>query len=108
METLDYDYFFQLLKVGDYIDETNFYFSDDPKEDEHYIGYLPEYEKPYWVGYCDIPDGAEFNTAEELVEAKIFDGKSLKERWPFVRIVTIGGIDLDEWFKYHPLPETPR
>ncbi len=27
------------------IDETCFYFSDDPTEEEHYLGYLPEYEK---------------------------------------------------------------
>jgi hypothetical protein len=102
MEKLDYDFYFSHLKAGVSIDETCFYFSDDPKEDEHYIGFQSEYEKPYWVGFCDVEDGCEFNTAEELVEAKIFNGKSLKERWPFVRIVNIQGIDLDDWLKRHP------
>jgi hypothetical protein len=105
MKTLDYEYFFQQLKAGDSGDETCFYFSDDPKEDEHYIGFLSEYEKPYWVGFCDVENGCEFDTAEELVEAKIFNGKSLKERWPFVRIVNIQGIDLDVWLKHHPKSE---
>jgi len=102
METLDYEFFFRLLQAGVSADGTCFYFSDDLKEDEHYIGYQTEYEKPYWVGYCDVPDGCEFDTAEELVEAKVFDGKSLKERWPFVRIVSIGGAEFDEWLKRHP------
>jgi hypothetical protein len=81
MNTLDYEYFFRQLKAGISIDETCFYFVDDPQKEEHYIGFLPQYEKPYWVGYCDIPDGCEFHTAEELVNAKIFDGQSLIERW---------------------------
>jgi len=102
METLDYELFFLHLKDGVSIDETCFYFSDDPKEDEHYIGFQSEYEKPYWVGFCDVPDGCEFDTAEELAEAKIFGGKSLKERWPFVRIVTIQGADPEDWLKNHP------
>ncbi|MDD4564214.1 MAG: hypothetical protein PHE79_01815 [Eubacteriales bacterium] len=97
MDTLDFDYFFKQLKAGVSIDETCFYFIDDPMEEEHYLGYLPEYETPYWVGYCDIPDGTDFLTAEELVDAKIFDGKSLKERWENVRIVSIWGIGLDGW-----------
>ena len=94
MDTLDYDYFFRQLKAGVSIDETCFYFSDDPQETEHFIGYLPEYEEPYWVGYC-----GEYHFAEELVEAKIFDGKSLRERWSNVRIISIWGICLDDWIK---------
>ncbi len=97
MDTLDYNYFFKQLKEGISIDETCFYFVDDPEESEHYLGFLPEYEKPYWVGYCDTPDGCEYDTAEELVEAKIFNGKSLKERWDNVRIISIWGLCLEDW-----------
>ena len=99
MDTLDYDYFFNQLKAGVSIDETCFYFANDPQEIEHYLGFLPQFDKPYWVGDCDIPDGCEYYTAEELVEAKIFDGKSLKERWSSVRIVSIWGIGLDDWLE---------
>ena len=100
MDTLDYDYFFKQLKAGASINETCFYFADDPHESDHYIGYLPQYEEPYWVGDCDLPEGCEYSTAEELTEAKIFDGKSLKERWNNVRIVSIEGMGLADWLKY--------
>ena len=102
MDTLDANYFLKQLEYWEYIDETNFYFIDDPNEYDHYLGCIPEYEKPYWIGYCDVPDGCEFFTAEELVNAKVFDGKSLKERWDKVRFVNIYGICLDDWIKNFP------
>jgi len=106
MDRLDYDFFYAHLLLGKWIDETGFYFADDPSEEEHFLGYLPEYDLPYWVGYCDIEDGTEFKTAEELVNAPIFDGRSLKERWPEVRIFSIWGLRLDEWLEScpHPFP----
>lgn len=102
MDTLDFDYFFRQLHAGVNIDETCFYFSDDPREAEHYLGFLPEHTPPYWVGCCDIPDGADFQTAEELVCAPIFDGRSLKDRWAQVRIAHIEGIDLEDWLRSFP------
>lgn len=102
MDTLDFDYFFKQLKAGICIDETCFYFIDDEKEKEHYLGFLPQYDLPYWIGYCDIPGGAEYKTAEELVNAKVFDGKSLLERWESVRICSLGGICLDDLMESCP------
>ena len=90
MTPFDFDYFLKILTIGKHIDETTFYFSDDPDETERYLGFLPQYEQPYWVGYCDIPDGAEFYTAEELLNAKIYNGKSIKERWSTVCFITLG------------------
>ena len=78
------------------IDETSFYFKNDPKETDHFIGYLPQYDKPYWIGYCDIEGGCEFMTAKEMFEAPVFDGRSLKDRWEDVILTTIGGISIDE------------
>ena len=97
MKTLDFSSFFRYLEAGVYINETCFYFSDDADETERYLGFLPQYDEPYWVGYCDIPDGAEFQTAEDLVSARIYHGKSLKERWDSVQIISIMGIPFDEW-----------
>lgn len=97
--TLDWDFFFKQLVSGVNIDETLFYFVDDPNEEDHYLGFLPEFDKPYWTGYCDVPDGTEYYTAEELVNDKIYDGKSLKERWNEVRICSIEGVCLDDWLK---------
>lgn len=79
------------------IDETAFYFKNDPEETDHYIGYLPEYDLPYWIGVCDIPDGCEYKTAEEMFEAPVFNGKSIKERWSEIIIFQIGAIPVDEW-----------
>lgn len=79
------------------IDETSFYFKDDPQKIERFIGCLPQSELPYWVGYCDIEGGCEFKTAKELFEAPIFDGKSIKDRWNEVEIIAIGAIGIDEW-----------
>ncbi|MGN0612362.1 MAG: hypothetical protein ACI4JB_00540 [Porcipelethomonas sp.] len=72
---VSYEELIRLFCIGDGIDETVFYFDDDPDKTEHYIGYLPQYDKPYWAGYCDIENGCEFSTAEELFGAKIYDGR---------------------------------
>lgn len=99
MMTLEFDFFFRQLEAGLNIDETCFFFADDPEEEEHYLGYLPQYDKPYWVGFCDVENGTEFETAEELVNAPIFNGKSLKNRWSDVRICGIEGFPLDDWLE---------
>lgn len=91
---------FRQLEAGAMIDETCFYFKDDPEEEEHYLGYLPKYKKPYWVGHCDIKDGCEFETASELMNAPIYNGKSLKSRWNEVVVVSIEGLDVEEWMEY--------
>ena len=99
---MEWDFFFRQLEAGLSIEETCFYFEDDPDEKEHYLGYIPNQEKPYWVGYCDIENGCEFERATELVDAPIFDGKTLRERWKQVIICSIEGCCLDDWMKYFP------
>ncbi len=99
MTTLDFDYFLRQLKAGININETCFYFNDDPEEAEYYLGYISQCKNPYWVGYCDVKDGAEFKTAEELVNAPIFNGKNLKSRWENVRICSIESFPLEEWME---------
>ncbi len=99
MQMVDFDYFLSELKKGEIMDETYFYFIDEEDKPEHYIGCLLQYDKPYWAGLCDIADGTEFLTAEELVNAKIYRGKSLKERWDDVRIVCMGGIPVEDYME---------
>ncbi len=82
-----------------FIDETLFCFDDEPENEQmHYLGCIREYEKPYWIGYCDIPDGCEFLTASEMLNAKVFHGRSIKEKWDHMIFENIGGIGLDDWF----------
>ena len=98
-----FEEFLYILEHDDcfHVDETSFYFIDDPSETEHMLGYLPQYEKPYWIGYCDIPDGCEYDNALELLTAKVYDGKSMKERWDYIDFSTIGALGLDDWMQYH-------
>ena len=99
MKKLDFDFYYRQLKEGVNIDETCFYFDDDKEEVEHYIGYIPDCEKPYWVGLCDIEGGCEFDTADELMQARIYDGKSLVEKWSNVVICHIEGLNVEDWLE---------
>lgn len=96
---LEFDFFYRQLEKGLNIDETCFYFRDDEEEIEHYIGYLPQFDEPYWVGLCDIEGGCEYKTADELIYAKIFDGQSLFERWDNVVICHIEGLSVKDWLE---------
>ena len=100
MADMDWNFFYRQLEAGYHIDKTCFYFSDDAEEEEHYIGCIAKYEHPYWAGYCDIPNGCEFSTAEELVTARVYNGKSLKERWDKVVITDIEGMNVEDRYKY--------
>lgn len=96
----DYKFILKQFERGDpRVDETVFYLASDPQEVEHYIGYLPEFDEPYWAGYCDVPDGCSYKTAKELFEAKIYDGQSIKARWDELILICIGGINVDDWEK---------
>ena len=46
-----------------------------------------------------LPDGCEFQTAKEFFEAKIYDGRSIKDRWSELILTQIGGINVDDWEK---------
>ena len=49
-------------------------------------------ETVFWAGYgCDIPNGAEFPSAEEFFEAPIYRGKSIKDRWDEITWYDIDG-----------------
>ena len=99
-------FFEQFSNSNIMMNDIGFYFKDDKEEVEHFIGYMPEYkdgrhtvknDKPYWAGLCDVPDGCEFSNAKELVEAKIYNGKSLQERWNEIVIFSIAGLFCEEW-----------
>ena len=100
MASLDYEYFFKQLQAGVNIDETEFEIIGDSKYDDCYIGYQPQFENPYWAGLCDIKDGCDFKTADDLVNAKIYHGKSIKELWDSIEIISIEGTCVEEWLKY--------
>ena len=102
VSTLHIDYLIQEFKAGMNVDETSFTFEKDNQNLLHYIGYSEDEKESYWAGLCDLPDGRRFQTADELFEAKIYDGKSLKERWDEVTIYSINSLPLDDWLSCLP------
>ena len=102
VSSLQIDYLIQEFKAGMNVDETSFSFEKDNQDFIRYIGYSENEPLPYWAGLCDLPDGRRFRTADELFEARIYDGKSLKERWDEVTIYSINSLPLDDWLSCFP------
>ena len=102
VSSLHIDYLIQEFKAGMNVDETSFTFEKDNQDLLRYIGYSENDPLPYWAGLCDLPNGRRFQTADELFEAKIYDGKSLKERWDEVTIYSINSFPLDDWLSCLP------
>ena len=96
MNTIDFDVFYKQFS-NRRIKEMSFYFTFEIVDVEHYIGYNKRKGKPFWVGFCDFPDGCAFDTPYQLVLADIFRGKSLKEWWPEIRIYDIDGLSCQDW-----------
>ena len=56
----------------------------------------------YWYGLTE--DGLhayDYNTLECFIEARVFDGKSIKEIWDSVTILSIDSSDVDERLEYY-------
>ena len=125
---MDYDLFRRCLsEYPDSIGETCFMFLDDQDRSECIIGYAPMLPslwnqwtndpksrepkpnpRPYWVGTgCDVHNGADFTTAEELLNAPIYGGRSIADAWEQVCVFNIGGVPLDIWFQHH-IPATEK
>ena len=62
------------------------------------------YDRPFWIGDCDIPNGVDFATAEELVNAPVFGGKSMREVWPQMEIDGAAGMPVEAWMAQQPIP----
>ena len=113
---MDYGLFRRCLTEGcDGVDETEFFILDEPEPVYCILGYLPEKliggewkrdEQPYWIGHgCDVKDGLEFATAEELLHAKVYGGRSLAEVWDRVYVENLGMVPLDIWFEACPFSD---
>ncbi len=86
----DYDFMLAWFELRDKrLGEIDFYFQSETNEQEYYIGYDSEHDE-YWAGLCDIPDGCILKTAKDLFEAKIYGGKSIKDRWGDLVLLNIG------------------
>lgn len=111
---MDYDLFLRCLKeCADRMDETEILFLDDEERGECIMGYIPYiminnrekkwFDNPYWIGTgCDVRDGADFLTAEEMLETRVYGGRSIKEAWNNVCVLCLGMIPIEDWFRTCP------
>ncbi|MBQ2725472.1 MAG: hypothetical protein IJF78_07190 [Clostridia bacterium] len=86
------------------LNESEFLLASDPISPKqpgycgaYMIGWLGETEKPYWIGGFDGAQDARFSSAEELMDAPVFGGKSLRERWDDIMWLSLMSIPTDEW-----------
>ncbi|MBR1558615.1 MAG: hypothetical protein IJ646_00090 [Clostridia bacterium] len=101
---IPFHYVLDLFRHDAGIDETTFWFTGEAPGEQHYLGCLPEGphpKTPYWAGYCDLAEGFDCATAEDLFDAPIFGGRSLKERWHEVNIHEFGYVPIDEYIRWH-------
>jgi len=91
-----------------FLGEFGFRFASDPISPkqpgfcrERMIGWSKEWARPFWIGGCDIDGGADFPSAEELINAPVFSGRSMKDRWNEVIWLELNGIDPHEWAELH-------
>ena len=106
---MEYDLFLRCLtEAQNFIDETEFVFLDNFDLGDCIIGYIPYLEVkgktkkldlPYWVGYgCDIKNGMGFDSAETLLHAEVFGGRSIFQAWEQVCVLHLGMVPLEVWF----------
>lgn len=91
---LHIDYLFQEFQATKTIDEVGFTLASNPLVDLRFFGYDETEDLPYWIS---LPEGGRFETVNDLFDATVFDGKSLRERWSEVTIYSISGLSLDDW-----------
>ena len=113
MAHVQWDLFWRILTENpDCCDEV-----EGSVEGEYTIfGYLPEKhlngdpgitvdnDLPFWVGYCDEPEGACFCTAREFVNSPLYGGKSMKEVWPQFEIDGWLCGDCKDWLEHSGIP----
>lgn len=110
---MEFDLFLRCLnEAREAIDETEILFLDDLERGECIMGYIPyitmdgriqRFAAPYWIGTgCDIKDGMEFLTAEDLLNAKVYGGRSISQAWDQVCVLHFGYVPLDIWFNACP------
>lgn len=86
-EKVSYKLFRQKLIEGNNIYENNFYIEDSDKYDDCWIGLSENGKcKLYWFGLnLGEENDYEYRTADEILNAKVFDGKSMHESCNFTR-----------------------
>lgn len=88
-------YVMQSLESSTYMKNMTFSFDSDSMA--RVIGYAEDNQKPYWATVPGHSRPANFETIDDLFDAKIYNNQSLKERWSEVKIERIDGLTLTNW-----------
>ena len=86
---------------GKFCIEIEFSVKDSPQYQSCWMGKMPDRENKgkevYWYGL--VPDGSEaydYDNFQDFSSAPVFHGKSLKQIWTKVEVLSIDGCDPDE------------
>lgn len=97
---IPYGIFREKLNKRENIYENNFEIVDNNKFDDCWIGYSENFNE-YWFGLPDGNNDYDYKTAEEILNAPVFNGKSMHELWNKVRFYSINGLGTEDWFLYN-------
>ena len=93
-----YGFLREKLIERDWVGEINFSIVSDEIYDDCWMGCFSDGDTPYWFGLT--PDGKQaydYATADELLSAKVFNGKSMAELWDKVKFHTLDAISDFSW-----------
>lgn len=91
-----YDYFRERLIKKDDICEINFSITGNNDYQNCWMGYSDD-EDCYWFGLSDAKQSYDYKTADDILNAKVFDGKSMCELWDKVEFYTVNGVSSHTW-----------
>lgn len=90
---IPYEIFSQKFSEGKNFFENSFYVENSDKYCDCWMGFNKKFSEPYWYGLTpDGKNGYDFKTAEEMFNAKVFDGRSIKDLWRDIYFISINGI----------------
>lgn len=102
-EKIFYEVFRQKLIDKKDVYEINFYIEGDKQYDDCWMGYSDDGEKDsYWFGLPDVDCRSYvYATADEILNAKVFSGRSMHELWDKVCFSMINGLGAIDWAAYN-------
>ena len=97
---ISYDLFRNKLIIANDMYENNFEILGSDKYNNCWIGYSPD-NNTYWFGLTEDGNNAyDYPSADEILNAPVFDGKSMYELWDKVVFWSINGLSVKDWFVY--------
>jgi aminoglycoside 6'-N-acetyltransferase I len=98
---IPYDLFREKLIARENVCEINFGIEDSDKYSDCWIGYSENFGD-YWFGLTQDSNNAyDYKIADEILNAPVFDGKSMHDLWDKVVFYQMDGLSADDWFVYN-------